>query len=167
MTKFCILKDLNIQQYLCEPQISGSSSFLYVICTDCLTHSLPWGVNATDIDVQCVKFAYVSVPPTCICWLHVICKTGVCCTITLISWYDTVKRYMSRVMPWLRWLVTGLSLQNPRSVRVGFVVDKVALGQVFLQVLQFSPISNILPVLHTHSFRYYRRSVVAIDSIVK
>jgi hypothetical protein len=27
---------------------------------------------------------------------------------------------------------------------VGFVVDKVALGQVFLQVLQFSPV-NIIP----------------------
>jgi hypothetical protein len=28
---------------------------------------------------------------------------------------------------------------------VGFVVDKVALGQVFLQVLRFSPVNIILP----------------------
>jgi hypothetical protein len=31
---------------------------------------------------------------------------------------------------------------------VGFVVDKVALGQVCLQVLQFSPFNIIPPLLH-------------------
>jgi hypothetical protein len=55
-------------------------------------------------------------------------------------------------VPWLRWLVTGLSPQrpgfNPGSVHVEFVVDKVALGQVFLRVLRFSPVSFIPPVLH-------------------
>jgi hypothetical protein len=39
-----------------------------------------------------------------------------------------------------------------RSVHVGFVVDKVALGQVFLLVLRFCPVSIILPLLHIHSF---------------
>jgi hypothetical protein len=38
-------------------------------------------------------------------------------------------------VPWLRALVVGLSLRRPgfdlRSIRMGFVVDKVALGQVF------------------------------------
>jgi hypothetical protein len=34
------------------------------------------------------------------------------------------------------------------SVRVGFVVDKVSLGQVFLRVLRFSPVNFIPPVLH-------------------
>jgi hypothetical protein len=42
----------------------------------------------------------------------------------------------------LRWVVAGLSLQRPgfasRSVHVGFVVDKVALRQVFLRVLRIS-----------------------------
>jgi hypothetical protein len=37
---------------------------------------------------------------------------------------------------WLRWLLAGLSPQRPEflpgSVHVGFVVHKVALGQVFL-----------------------------------
>ena len=33
-------------------------------------------------------------------------------------------------------------------VNVGFVVDKVALGQVFPQVLRFSPFNFIPPVLH-------------------
>jgi hypothetical protein len=37
---------------------------------------------------------------------------------------------------------------NPGSVHVGFVVDKVALGQVFLQVHLFSPVNFIPPVLH-------------------
>jgi len=31
---------------------------------------------------------------------------------------------------------------HPRSVHVGFVVNKVALGQIFLQVLWFSPNRN-------------------------
>jgi hypothetical protein len=31
---------------------------------------------------------------------------------------------------------------------VGFVVDKVALGQVFLRLLRFSPVNFIPPVLH-------------------
>lgn len=59
-------------------------------------------------------------------------------------------------------------MQNPRSVPVGFVVDKVALGQVFLHMLQFSPVINILPVFCTWSFSYYLCFVfLAIDSIVK
>jgi hypothetical protein len=33
---------------------------------------------------------------------------------------------------------------TPGSVHVGFVVDKVALGQAFFTVLQFSPV-NIIP----------------------
>jgi len=38
----------------------------------------------------------------------------------------------------------------PRPVHVRFVVHKVALGQVCLPVLLFSPVSIIPPVLHTH-----------------
>jgi hypothetical protein len=37
---------------------------------------------------------------------------------------------------------------DPVSVHVGFVVDKVALRQVFLRVLRFSPVNFIQPVLH-------------------
>jgi hypothetical protein len=40
----------------------------------------------------------------------------------------------------------------PRADRVGFVVVKVALGQVYLQVCLFSPV-NINPTLfHIHSY---------------
>jgi len=41
---------------------------------------------------------------------------------------------------------------DPKSVHVRFVVDKVSLGQVFLRLLQTSPVSVIPPVLHTDSF---------------
>jgi hypothetical protein len=37
---------------------------------------------------------------------------------------------------------------DPGSVHVGFVVDKVALEQVFPRVLRFSPVNFIPPVLH-------------------
>ena len=33
---------------------------------------------------------------------------------------------------------------------MGFVVDKVALGEVSIRVLQFSPLNNIPPILHNH-----------------
>jgi hypothetical protein len=36
---------------------------------------------------------------------------------------------------------------TPGSIRVGFVVDKVALGQVFLRGPRFSPVSIIPPSL--------------------
>jgi hypothetical protein len=51
----------------------------------------------------------------------------------------------STAVPWLRSLVAGLSPRRagfaPGSIHVGFVVDKVALGQVFLPVLRFSPVN--------------------------
>jgi hypothetical protein len=37
---------------------------------------------------------------------------------------------------------------DPRTVHVGFVVDKAALGQVFPRVLRFFPVNFIPPVLH-------------------
>jgi hypothetical protein len=37
---------------------------------------------------------------------------------------------------------------DPESVHVGFMVDKVALGQVFPRVLRFSPVNYIPPVFH-------------------
>jgi hypothetical protein len=58
----------------------------------------------------------------------------------------------SETVPWFKRLVAGLSPRrlgiDPGSVNVGFVVDKVALGQVFPLVLRFYPVSFIPPVLH-------------------
>jgi hypothetical protein len=39
----------------------------------------------------------------------------------------------------------------PRSVHVGLVVEKVALGQVSLRDLRFYPVNIIAPMLHIHS----------------
>jgi hypothetical protein len=49
------------------------------------------------------------------------------------------------------WPVTTEAQVNPRSVHVGFVVDRVTLGQVFHQVLWFSLVSIIDPILCSHS----------------
>jgi hypothetical protein len=56
----------------------------------------------------------------------------------VVFFYNGATLYTSFTfaVPWLRRLVTSPSPQRPRfmprSVHVGFVVDKVALGQVFL-----------------------------------
>jgi len=42
-------------------------------------------------------------------------------------------------------------------VRMGFVVDKVALGQIFLRLLLFFPVIIIPSLLHVRSFIYHRR----------
>jgi hypothetical protein len=51
----------------------------------------------------------------------------------------------SVAVPWLWSSVADLSPRRPNfapgSVHVGFAVDKVALGQVFLRVLRFSPVN--------------------------
>jgi hypothetical protein len=57
--------------------------------------------------------------------------------------------------PWLRWLVADQSPRSPGfapdSTHMGFVVDKVALGQIFLRVLRvFSCQYHSTVVIHTH-----------------
>ena len=49
------------------------------------------------------------------------------------------------------------------SVHGNFVVDKVALGEVFLPEFQLSPVSIIPPLLHTHSFIYQTRCVMFLS----
>jgi hypothetical protein len=55
--------------------------------------------------------------------------------------YPCIINIIYGAVPWFRQLVTGLSPRRPEfdpgSVHVGFVVDKLALGQVFPRVLQF------------------------------
>jgi hypothetical protein len=52
-----------------------------------------------------------------------------------------------------KWLNADLLMQKPmfdcKQFHVGFVVDKVALGQVSLGVFQFSPLSNFPPMRQT------------------
>ena len=58
-------------------------------------------------------------------------------------------------MSWLRRLVCRLLTVGPEfdpgSVQMTFFFDKVTLGQVFLQLLQLSPVLIIPPVVHIHS----------------
>jgi len=65
----------------------------------------------------------------------------------------------------------SLSLEaifNPRQFHVEFVVDKVAMGWVFLSVVHIPPVIVISPVLHTHSFIYQRCNIIfPIDSVVR
>jgi hypothetical protein len=59
---------------------------------------------------------------------------------------------LSWAVPWLGRLAAGLPPRrpgfDPGSVHVGFVVDKVTLGQVFLRVLRLSRVNFIRPLLH-------------------
>jgi hypothetical protein len=53
---------------------------------------------------------------------------------------------------------------NPTAAHVGFAVDKVALGQVFLQgLLLFPPAGIIPPVLH-YSFMYLSSTQYSLHS---
>jgi hypothetical protein len=72
--------------------------------------------------------------------------------IVHVNRVETRGNYMYHLaVPWLRSLVAGLSPRRPGfapgSIHVGFVVDKVGLGQVFLRVLLFFPVSIIPPSL--------------------
>jgi hypothetical protein len=46
---------------------------------------------------------------------------------------------------------------------VGFVVDKVALGQVFPQVLRFSPVNFIPTVLH---YKEKRKKLIILITVL-
>jgi hypothetical protein len=59
----------------------------------------------------------------------------------------TVFWYLAK--PRFRRLVAGLSVRRARLVHVGFVVNKVALGQIFLRVIWFSNV-NIIPAPYYH-----------------
>jgi hypothetical protein len=80
--------------------------------------------------------------------------------------------YRQDTVLWLRRLVAVLSRrrpeQNPNPVLVGFMVDKVAMGQVLLRVLWFSPASIVSSVLCTRSFLHHRLYInSAINGVIK
>jgi hypothetical protein len=71
---------------------------------------------------------------------------------THLRTYNKCRYAYDRAVPWLRPLAASLPPRrpgfDPGSVRVGFLLDKEALGQVFPRVLRFSPVNFIPPVLH-------------------
>jgi hypothetical protein len=56
---------------------------------------------------------------------------------------------------------------NSSLLHVRFVVDQVAMGQVFIQVFQFSPVRIILPVLHIHAIYYQCHLNITTKSVVQ
>jgi hypothetical protein len=52
---------------------------------------------------------------------------------------------------------------DPRPAHVRFVVNKLALEKGFRPVLQFSPVSIIPPMLHTHSYIYHQRCIMFLS----
>jgi hypothetical protein len=65
-----------------------------------------------------------------------------------------------RAVSWLRRLVAGF---DPGSVDVGFVVDKVALGQVFPPLPRFSPVNFIPQVLY---YTEKRKKLIIIITVL-
>jgi hypothetical protein len=78
----------------------------------------------------------------------------VLCEVRTQILYTIEIEFRLQTLPLLRQLVSGLSSRIPvidlRSFHVGFVVEKMTVGQVFLWVLRYYPVIIILPTLHTH-----------------
>jgi hypothetical protein len=80
------------------------------------------------------------------------------------------ERKLHGAVQWLRRLVAGLSPRRPgfnsRSVHVGCMADKLALGQVFLRVLLF-PLCHSTDDLCLLLICYQSCVIAAIDSTIK
>jgi hypothetical protein len=80
------------------------------------------------------------------------CDTENVCKVTKKNSIFVRKCIVFWAVPWVRRLDASLlplgTGFDSGSLHVGFVVDKVALGQVFPQVLRFSPVNLIPSVLH-------------------
>ena len=61
---------------------------------------------------------------------------------------------------WLAGLSLGRSGFSSRPLRVGFVVYRFVMEDVFLRVVRFSPASSITLMLHTHSLIRHRHTLI-------
>jgi hypothetical protein len=70
------------------------------------------------------------------------------------TFIDSIDTLHGKTVPWLRLLVPGFPPRRPKfepgSENVGFVVDKVALGQVFSQYFGFPYQFSFHRPLHIH-----------------
>jgi hypothetical protein len=86
---------------------------------------------------------------------HWVISMGILCYVRARSRKLAVKCIFIKFVPWFTWLVAGLSPRSPgfdyRPVHMIFVVNKVAMGCVFLRLLQYISIDIIPPMFHTHS----------------
>jgi hypothetical protein len=71
-------------------------------------------------------------------------------------------------LSWLKRLVAGFSLRRPGfapgSVHVGFVVDKVALGQAFLRVFRFSSARIRTTIIQHHKGEQFKLLSIIITT---
>jgi hypothetical protein len=73
--------------------------------------------------------------------------------LTFFDWHLEYGNTDRRAVPWLKLLISGLSPCrpgfDPRPINAGFVLDKVSLGQAFLRVFRFPPVTIVssMPVL--------------------
>jgi hypothetical protein len=102
--------------------------------------------------VSCAWCVYQSKPVRLLTsdavWPFVRSQLNFCVLFGLISFFNDgamAKAVISALSPWAPEF-------DPRLVSVVFVVDRVALGQVFLPVLRFSPVIIIVPFLHPHIY---------------
>jgi len=88
----------------------------------------------------------VTLPVVCSDRLRVNPITLFSFTVTVIQWpNDVFMRLGARLSPRFCEL-------DPMLFYVGFIVGRLAMGQIFLPVLRLSHVSIIPPMLHTHSF---------------
>jgi hypothetical protein len=105
----------------------------------CKLYSVGWGDYGIFLNSLCHRISHAP---------HFLRSKKPKKMFTYIYWSNTAYRLSickNRAVPWLRSLVAGLSPRRPGLIHVGFVVDKVALGQVFLRVLRFSPVISFHP----------------------
>ena len=79
--------------------------------------------------------------------------------------YKSHEKYLKHIFRYHRRLRRRF---HCRPIHTGFGADKVAPGQVLIQVLRFFPVNIIPPVLHTHSSFIYHRCQINLvtDSVV-
>jgi hypothetical protein len=100
--------------------------------------------SATSCYISLIKFKYSSYTPASLCSSLIVRNQ-------IPYKYKTTILRGSLAVPWLRRLVAGLSPQRPGLVHVGFVLDHVALWQVFLRVLRF-PLSVLFHRASPYSY---------------
>jgi len=92
-------------------------------------------------------------------------------SLQFIIYHWQVSQYPCWDFTMLRWLITGLIHKKPRfnvrPVHMRFLVGRVALGQVFVEVFWFSLVSIIPSMLHTHVWFIYHwcHIILSIDSL--
>ena len=112
---------------------------------------LPRCRNMWEINI-CHEYYFIE----CFCWL--VFNQKICVIWTaLISRSDGTSALAQRSVAGLRAWGAGI---DSRSVNVEIVVHKVAIGQFFLPVFQFSPVSIIPPLLHTHPSIYHPHCIM-------